>query len=216
VEPSELEVVIGQIIWSHAGRTHPVSIAEVIRLCGAGGYTLSVRTVKNVVEQIARDASVRDRGTPGGTVRVLPDHGRGRPGVAVRPYRKQILTMWRTLRTLDSAERCRSCWATDAGVILMDGKVRVLVFEMTGSDQTLQEALRRGGKTINGTDSLTVAARNEAVAPVAAITPVLLRRGTAANNRCTAEEATRRAASRVARATSSSPIQDLGAMPRAV
>jgi hypothetical protein len=42
----------------------------------------------------------------------------------------------------------------------MDGKVRVLVFEMTGSDATLQEALRVAGKAIGtGTDSLTVPAR---------------------------------------------------------
>jgi len=49
-------------------------------------------------------------------------------------------------------------------VIFMDnGKVRVLVFELSGSDATLQEALRVVGKAVNGADSLTVAVQPEVV-----------------------------------------------------
>jgi hypothetical protein len=105
VEPSEMEVVIGRIIWGHAGRVNPISIAEIKRQIS--DPKLSVRTVKNVVEQLRvmhRLPIGASREEPFGYFRIVDAEDRA---VAVRPYRKQILTMWRTLRTLDSAERCR-------------------------------------------------------------------------------------------------------------
>jgi len=105
VQPSALELTIGRMIWGHAGRAHPISIAEIIR--EVPQPKLSVRTVKNVVEQLRvmhRVPIGASREEPFGYFRIVDAEDRA---VAVRPYRRQILTMWRTLRTLDSPERCQ-------------------------------------------------------------------------------------------------------------
>jgi hypothetical protein len=108
VPPTALEAVIAELIWNHAGRECPVSISEIIRDVGLGwAFELNARKVKEVVEQLRvmhRVPIGARRTAPFGYFRIVDAADRE---AAVGPYREQILTMWRTLRVLDSPERCR-------------------------------------------------------------------------------------------------------------
>ena len=106
VPPDPLEKVVAGLIWQHQ-RSAPISIDEIVRTCG---HSLSDRKVKEIVEQLRvthRCAIGASRQTPFGYfwVRTADDRE-----AAVKPYREQILSMWRTLRVLDSQEKLRELY----------------------------------------------------------------------------------------------------------
>jgi hypothetical protein len=102
VEPTKEEGAVAELIWKHQSARNPIAIVLIRE---ATQY--DERSIKGVVEQLR-------------TKHRLPIGGRREPPagyfwinnaadreVAVAPYRKQILTMWNTLRILDSVEHLR-------------------------------------------------------------------------------------------------------------
>ncbi len=105
VSPTAAEVAIARSIWKHAGWKNPISIAEIIRQSEMPG--LSARRVKQVVEQLRVTHHVpvgARREFPAGYFRIVDAEDLDR---ATRPYRSQILTMWRVLRGLMSKVELR-------------------------------------------------------------------------------------------------------------
>lgn len=105
IKPTPLEALVAGLIWRRKGRREPISIAEILRLSGVDG--LSERKVKDVVEQLRtmhRMPIGASRQEPAGYFRIMDAADRE---AAVRPYREQIISMWRTLRVLDSQEKLR-------------------------------------------------------------------------------------------------------------
>lgn len=101
VAPTGVEKVIARIIWNHT-RNKPVPITMLALHCG-----LNDRQVKGIVEDLRcthRCAIGASRQEPSGYFWIRSAEDRE---AAVRPYREQILTMWRTLRSLDSPASLR-------------------------------------------------------------------------------------------------------------
>ena len=99
--PTAHEKVIAGLIFQRA-RILPISIADITVCTG-----LDERTVKGHVEQLRsahRCAIGSSRQAPAGYfwIRTAADRD-----TAVKPYREQILSMWRTLRVLDSPAALR-------------------------------------------------------------------------------------------------------------
>ncbi len=102
VPPEPVEALVAGLIWEHAGRANPISIAEIRHRTG-----LSERKVKDVVEQLRVTHRVpigARREEPAGYFRIVDAEDRE---AAVGPYRSQILQMFRVLRVLDEPGRVR-------------------------------------------------------------------------------------------------------------
>lgn len=101
VDADALERVVAGLIWERS-RAVPLTIAEITAMTG-----MPDRKVKEIVEQLRgthRCAIGASRQEPAGYfwIRTAADRE-----TAVRPYREQILSMWRTLRALDSPAALR-------------------------------------------------------------------------------------------------------------
>ncbi len=114
--PTAVEAALAQVIWEHPGRKRPISIAEIIAhfdskiALSDGPDRLTPRMVKEIVEQlrVAHGCPVGAvRGEPGGYYWIMDADDLE---AAVRPYREQIKTMWRTLAALESAAKVREFW----------------------------------------------------------------------------------------------------------
>lgn len=100
IRPSPAEVLLAGIIWNHQGRDRAISIAEIIRLAGAGNYLLDDRKVKDIVHELRRTHHVAigsSRGDlPGYFVMVdLADFDAG-----LGAYRRQLIEGWQVLRAV--------------------------------------------------------------------------------------------------------------------
>ncbi|HEX4311911.1 MAG TPA: hypothetical protein VHZ25_17910 [Acidobacteriaceae bacterium] len=108
-EPSAThEKVVAALIFAHQGRNNPISIS---RICA--NSDLSEREVKSVVSALrndhhmpigARRGSTASQEETAGYFWIVDAEDRE---VAVAPYRAQILTMWTTLRRMDSPAKLR-------------------------------------------------------------------------------------------------------------
>jgi hypothetical protein len=97
------EELIAELICHRKGRARPISIHDIKALTG-----LSDRSVKEVVEQLRIThrmpiGASRHNDNPG-YFWIVDAEDRA---AAVEPYKRQIITMWRTLRVLDSTEGAR-------------------------------------------------------------------------------------------------------------
>ena len=95
VDPTAIERVVAEIIWSHQGRKNPISIAT---LCASVGK--KERDIKGIVEQlvVAHRARIGARREDPAGYFVIDDAED--LAAAVGPYRAQIFAMWRRLRVL--------------------------------------------------------------------------------------------------------------------
>ncbi|MDE2097832.1 MAG: hypothetical protein KGL39_11335 [Patescibacteria group bacterium] len=101
VDPAPMEKVVAGLIFNRES-IRPLAIADLVVMCG-----MSARQVKQTVEELRRThhcAIGASRQEPSGYfwIRTAADRE-----TAVRPYREQILTMWQTLRALDSPASLR-------------------------------------------------------------------------------------------------------------
>jgi len=95
VTPSAMERVVGAMIWEHQGRANPISLEAVSQATG-----LDERAVKGIVEQLVVTHRMRiggKREAPVGYFVVVDAEDQE---TAVRPFRNQVLAMWRRLRVL--------------------------------------------------------------------------------------------------------------------
>jgi biotin operon repressor len=103
IEPTGIERVVAEIIWTHCGRKNPISNHM---LCMATGK--SERAIKEVVQSLVVDHGIRIGGA-----RIGEDHGYFMVmdaedlEAAVKSYRNQILSMWRRLKVLCEAHALR-------------------------------------------------------------------------------------------------------------
>jgi hypothetical protein len=100
--PTTEEMIVGSLIWKHAGRANPIPIARIHELTG-----YSERQIKGIVEQLVVTHHLRigaKREDPAGYFMVEDEADQA---AAVGPYRAQILSMWRRLRVLESAQGLR-------------------------------------------------------------------------------------------------------------
>lgn len=100
--PSSMEQVVGDWIWRHQGRANPIAIAELEKITG-----LSARALKGIVEQlrVAHHMPIgANRDEPAGYFWIVDAADQV---AAVGPYKAQIISMWRTLRVLDSKTSLR-------------------------------------------------------------------------------------------------------------
>ncbi len=100
--PEPDEVLLASLIWRHRGKDNPISIARLRELTG---YT--ERQIKDLVEQLVVTHGMRiggRRGEPGGyfVIETAEDQA-----AAVRPYKLQILAMWKRLRKLEEPHSLR-------------------------------------------------------------------------------------------------------------
>ena len=95
VDPTAIERVVAEIIWTHRGRQNPISIATLSRSTGK-----CEREIKGVVEQLVVTHRMRigaKREEPSGYFTIVDAEDLA---AAVGPYRAQIFAMWRRLRVL--------------------------------------------------------------------------------------------------------------------
>jgi hypothetical protein len=100
--PTQLEILIGGLIWRHRGRQDPISIAEIQRLTDC-----SPRTIKGIVEALVVSHRMRigaARGERPGYYIIVDIEDQA---AAVKSYRSQIISMLNRLRVLDSPESIR-------------------------------------------------------------------------------------------------------------
>lgn len=100
--PTKEEVLVASLIWQRRGRGNPISIARLRQLTG-----LSERQIKGIVEQLVVAHGMRigaRREEPAGYFMIETAEDLA---AAVKPYRNQILAMWRRLRVLEQPQRLR-------------------------------------------------------------------------------------------------------------
>ena len=96
-EPTQMEAEVAACVWRHQGRANPITIAEL-----EGITATSARGVKGIVEQLRfthRMPIGANREEPFGYFWIVDAADQL---AAVGPYKAQIISMWRTLRALDS------------------------------------------------------------------------------------------------------------------
>ncbi len=102
-EPSsKAQALIAALIWKHQGRDNPINIEQIGR-----NTDYQPRDVKAIVEELRREHLMpigAKRDEPSGYFWIVDASDRE---VAAAPYRRQILTMWETLRRMDSTEHLR-------------------------------------------------------------------------------------------------------------
>lgn len=94
------EVLVASLIWQRRGRGNPVSIARLRQLTG-----FSERQIKGIVEQLVVAHRMRigaRREDPAGYFMIETAEDLE---AAVKPYRNQILAMWRRLRVLEQPNK---------------------------------------------------------------------------------------------------------------
>jgi|GEM_PF-3572345 len=99
---SKDEAIVAGIVWKHKGRHLAVSIAHI-----CANTDLSPREVKSIVAALRTDHHMpigARREEPAGYFWIVDAADRE---AAVTTYRAQILTMWGTLRRLDSPQKLR-------------------------------------------------------------------------------------------------------------
>jgi hypothetical protein len=100
--PTKEEVLVASLIWQRRGRGNPISIARLRQLTG-----FSERQIKGLVEQLVVAHRMRigaRREDPAGYFMIETAEDLE---AAVKPYRNQILAMWRRLRVLEKPQRLR-------------------------------------------------------------------------------------------------------------
>lgn len=95
--PSPDEVLVGSLIWRHRGQSNPISIAKLQEHTG-----LSERTIKGIVEQLVVTHRIRIGGRREDPVGYFVINSASDQEAATKPYRNQILAMWRRLRVLEA------------------------------------------------------------------------------------------------------------------
>lgn len=96
-KPTPEERMIAYFIWKHRGSRNPVSVAKLNELS-----KLDQRTIKGTVQQLRVNHHCpigARREEPAGYFWIVDEADRK---AAVGPYRAQLLSMWDTLRVLDS------------------------------------------------------------------------------------------------------------------
>lgn len=94
------EVLVASLIWQRRGRGNPISIARLRQLTG-----FSERQIKGIVEQLVVAHRMRigaRREDPAGYFMIETAEDLE---AAVKPYRNQILAMWRRLRVLEQPNK---------------------------------------------------------------------------------------------------------------
>lgn len=100
--PTKEEILVASLIWQRRGRDNPISIARLRQLTG-----FSERQIKGLVEQLVVAHRMRigaSREEPAGYFMIETAEDLE---AAVKPYRNQILAMWRRLRVLEQPQRLR-------------------------------------------------------------------------------------------------------------
>lgn len=98
--PTKEEILVASLIWQRRGRGNPISIARLRQLTG-----FSERQIKGIVEQLVVAHRMRigaRREEPAGYFMIETAEDLE---AAVKPYRNQILAMWRRLRVLEQPQR---------------------------------------------------------------------------------------------------------------
>jgi|DewCreStandDraft_4_1066084.scaffolds.fasta_scaffold06909_17 hypothetical protein len=98
--PTKEEVLVASLIWQRRGRGNPISIARLRQLTG-----FSERQIKGIVEQLVVAHRIRigaRREDPAGYFMIETAEDLE---AAVKPYRNQILAMWRRLRVLEQPHK---------------------------------------------------------------------------------------------------------------
>ncbi len=98
--PTKEEVLVASLIWQRRGRGNPISIARLRQLTG-----FSERQIKGIVEQLVVAHRMRigaRREDPAGYFMIETAEDLE---AAVKPYRNQILAMWRRLRVLEQTHK---------------------------------------------------------------------------------------------------------------
>lgn len=99
VRPNQEETLIGSLIWKHRGRANPISIARLHELTG-----LSDRQVKGIVEQLVVTHKIRIGGRREEPAGYFIIESAEDLESAVKPYKAQIIAMWRRLRVLEAPQ----------------------------------------------------------------------------------------------------------------
>jgi hypothetical protein len=94
--------VVGGIIWRHKGRADPISIAVLSRATGR-----TEREIKRVVEQLVVSHRMKIGGSRGEVNGYFVVVDAEDLETAVRPYRNQVISMWRRLRVLADVRTLR-------------------------------------------------------------------------------------------------------------
>ncbi len=102
LRPSRDEAAVAEIIWRHQGRKQPVSIARIAEATG-----LNERSVKGVVEALVVQHHLRIGGKREEPVGYFVVCDAEDLDTATRPFRNQILAMWRRLRVLEAPHALR-------------------------------------------------------------------------------------------------------------
>jgi hypothetical protein len=102
IPPSPEEIMVASFIWKHRGRSNPISIAQ---LRDKTGYT--ERQIKGIVEQLVTTHKLRIGANREEPVGYFVVESAEDLAAAVRPYRNQIIAMWRRLRVLESRSGLR-------------------------------------------------------------------------------------------------------------
>lgn len=95
VEPTELERVVAEMIWSHKGRANPISRERISKATGHGE-----RDIKAIVAELVLTHRMKigaSRSEPVGYFVVMDAEDLE---AAIGPFRDQIIAMWRRLRVL--------------------------------------------------------------------------------------------------------------------
>jgi hypothetical protein len=113
---SDFENIVAKLIWQHQGRHNPISIERI-----RANVNLSERAVKGIVSSLRTDhhmpiGAIRGASANRGPISLREETAVGYfwvidaedREIAVAPYRGQILTMWNTLRRLDSPANLRA------------------------------------------------------------------------------------------------------------
>jgi hypothetical protein len=95
VEPTAMERVVGEMIWRHKGRAHPISREKLSAATGHGE-----REIKAIVAELVLTHRMKigaSRAEPVGYFMVVDAEDLE---AAIGPFRDQIIAMWRRLRVL--------------------------------------------------------------------------------------------------------------------
>ncbi|GIU80160.1 MAG: hypothetical protein KatS3mg005_3398 [Bryobacteraceae bacterium] len=98
--PTKEEILVASLIWQRRGQGNPISIARLRQLTG-----FSERQIKGIVEQLVVAHRMRigaRREEPAGYFMIETAEDLE---AAVKPYRNQILAMWRRLRVLEQTHK---------------------------------------------------------------------------------------------------------------
>ena len=102
IEASAEERVIAEMIWRHKGRANPISIAKIAAATGKKD-----REIKAIVAELVVSHGMKIGGSrmePVGYFLVVDAEDLE---AAIRPYRDQVMAMWRRLRALADSRTLR-------------------------------------------------------------------------------------------------------------